>query len=159
MAEIFEISLSELVEPNKNEEESAFEKERHEKKSNPILQANLIKWAIIFQTAFLTSSVIHISEHLDNMDDNVYLGLIIFDLSMLAICSTWVTSNHRYEPDRNRRRKNINIELGYCCIQALTGLATVRFGIGLAGELIIIAVALVYILYINPKFMGRKLTK
>lgn len=55
LAEVLEISLSELTNPQKNvEEQSDAEKEQHEKKPNPILRANLIKWAIIFQAVFLT---------------------------------------------------------------------------------------------------------
>ena len=48
LADILEISLSQLVEPQKGEEEpAAFEKTKSEKKPNLILRANLIKLAII----------------------------------------------------------------------------------------------------------------
>lgn len=67
--------------------------------------------------------------------------------------------NHRYEQDKNQRRKNIYIELVYCCIQTVTGLFTIRFGMGLVGLFLIIIVYSIYVLYINPKFMSRKLTK
>ena len=78
---------------------------------------------------------------------------------MLLLSSIWMATNHRYEADKNQRRKNANIELGYCCIQLLVGLLTIRFGMGLVGALIMIVICSVYILYINPKFMCRKLTK
>lgn len=52
--------------------QSASEKERHGKKPNPILRANLIKRAIIFQATFLTGSVIHIRAYLNDMGDKVY---------------------------------------------------------------------------------------
>ena len=62
LTEVFEISLSELVDPKKNDEEqSTSEKEWHGKKPNLILRANLTKWAIIFQAAFLNSSVTFIN--------------------------------------------------------------------------------------------------
>ncbi len=160
LAEVFEISLSELTNPQKNvEEQSASEKERHEKKPNPILRANLIKWAIIFQMAFLLSSVIHIRAYLNDMSDKVYLGLIIFDLIMLVICSTWMTSNQRFEADKEQRRRNVNIELCYCILQIAAALLIIYSSFSNVGVVIIIIVALVYILYVNPKFMNRKLTK
>ena len=81
LAEVFEISLSELTDPQRNVgEQSTSEKELHEKNPNPILRANLTKWAIIFQVAFLNSSAVHIHAYLNNMEDKVYFGLIIFDL-------------------------------------------------------------------------------
>ena len=160
LAEVFEISLSELVDPHKNaEEQSVADKEQQGKKPNPILRANLTKWAIIFQAAFLNSSAIHINGYLNNMEDKVYFGLILFDLVMLAVCSTWMTSNHRFENDKRQRRKNVNMELGYCMIQVVVFLLHVHFNLGLVGAAMIGTVALVYILYINPKFMNRKLTK
>ena len=70
-----------------------------------------------------------------------------------------MAANHRYEADKNQRRKNTRIELVYCCIQLLVGLLTIRFGMGLAGGVIMIAVGSVYLLYINPRFMSRRLTK
>ena len=70
-----------------------------------------------------------------------------------------MTANHRYEPDINQRRKNVNIELSYCCVQALAGLLTIHFGMGLVGLALIVAVYAIYVLYINPQFMNRKLTR
>ena len=55
LADILEISLSELVAPHKPEEkQSAFEQD--EKKHNLILRANLIKLAISAQAAFTFNS-------------------------------------------------------------------------------------------------------
>ena len=160
LAEVFEISLSELVDPHKNaEEQSTSEKGWHGKKPNPILRANLTMLAILFHAVFLNSSAVHIRAYFNNMDDKVYLGLIIFDLIMLVICSTWMTSNHRFEADRKQRRRNVNSELCYCILQGIVFLFYVYFGLGFVGAVIIISVAMVYILCINPKFMSRKLTK
>lgn len=162
LAKVFEINLSELVDPHKNDEEqSTSEKERYEKKPNLILRANLIKISITAQAAFMfncTQAIFQL-RHSDYPNKELYRGALIFSLVLLVLSSTWMATNHRYEPDMNQRRKNVNIELGYCCIQALVGLLTIHFGMGLVGLALILIVLLVYILYINPKFMFRKLTK
>ena len=124
---------------------------------NLILRANLIRWAIIWQTAFLCSTA-HFAYMLRN-NDTVYQWSFIFSLVALLLCSTLATTNHRFELDKNQRRKNINIELGYCGIQLLLSLLTIYSGRGLVGVALILFVAFVYLLYINPKFMNRKLTK
>lgn len=160
LADILEISLSELVVPHKTEEkQSAFEKD--EKKPNLILRANLIKLAIIAQAAFLfnCTTVIYQLRHPDFPNKDLYRGALIFSLVLLALSSIWMAVNHRYEPDQKQRRKNANIELGYCCIQMLVGLLTIRYGLGLVGAAMIIMIGCIYILYINPKFMSRKLTR
>lgn len=162
LAEVLELNLSELVNPQKNKEEPlTSENERHKKKPNPILRANLTKIAIIAQAAFLfnCTSFVYQLRHSAYPNQELYRGGLIFSLILLALSSIWMATNHRYETDKNQRRKNANIELGYCCIQLLVGLLTMQFGLGLVGAAMIIAVALVYILYINPKFMSRKLTK
>ena len=163
LAEVLKINLSELVAPQKNTEETlTSENEQHKKKPNLILRANLTRIAIIAQAAFLFNftSVVYQLRHPDVYpDQEFYRGSLIFSLILLALSSIWMATNHRYETDKNQRRKNANIELGYCCIQVLVGLLTIKFGLGLVGGAMIIAVGLVYILYINPKFMSRKLTK
>lgn len=159
---VFEISLSELVAPHRDDEEQTFfEKKQDEKKPNLILRANLIKLAIIAQAAFLfnCTTVIYQLRHPDFPNKDLYRGALIFSLILLAISSIWMAANHRYEPDKNQRRKNANIELVYCCIQLLAAFLTIHFGMGLVGAAIIIAVGCFYILYINPKFMSRKLTR
>ena len=164
LAEILELNLSELVDPQKNNEEpSTSENERHKKEPNLILRANLTKIAIIAHAAILfnCTSVFYQLRHPDPDYPNqeLYMGALIFSLILLALSSIWMATNHRYETDKNQRRKNVNIELGYCFIQLLVGLLTIQFGLGLVGAAMIIAVTSVYILYINPKFMSRKLTK
>lgn len=162
LADVFEINLSELVNPHKNDkEQSPFEKKQDEKKPNLILRANLIKIAIIAQVAFMfnCTSVIYQLRHPDLLNKDLYRGALVFSLILLAFSSIWMAINHRYEADKSRRRKNANIELGYCCVQLLMGLLTIHFGMGLVGAVIMITVCSLYILYINPKFMYRKLTK
>lgn len=160
LAEVFQISLSELVEPCAGQEEGNHAA-RREKKPNPILRANLIKMAITAQAAlwFNCTSVIYQFQHSEALMHSLYRGALAVSLVLLLLSSVWMAANHLYEPDRGRRRKNTLIELGYCCVQLAAGLLTIRFGLGLAGGVLIIAVGCVYILYINPRFMGRKLTR
>lgn len=124
---------------------------------NLILRANSVKWAIICQTAFLCSTA-HFA-YMFRSNDPVYQWSFVFSLVALLLCSTWATTNHRFEQDKNQRRKNINIELGYCVIQLLLSLLTIYSGRGLVGVTLVLLVEFVYLLYINPKFMNRKLTK
>ena len=162
LAEVFEISLSELVDPHKNDKtQSTFEKATNRKKPNLILRANLIRIAIIAQAAcmFNCTSVIYQLRHPDFPNKDLYRGALIFSLVLMALSSIWMAANHRYEADKTQRRKNANIELIYCFVQLFVGLLTIHFGLGLVGGVMMIVVGSVYILYINPKFMSRKLTK
>lgn len=155
LAEVFEISLSELVDPQKFAEKQTV----NQKKPNPILRTNLTRLAILCHAVFLNTSVVHIREFFDRPDETVYKGIITFDLIMLTICSIWMTSNHRFEPDKQQRRKNVNIELGYCAIMLLVALIDMYLKLGVIGIITFLPVIFVYILYINPKFMNRKLTR
>ena len=128
LAELYGVSSKELL------------SNAQQKNPNLILRANLTRWAIILQTAFLCSSAHFVNIFRRNPNDAV-----------LVLCSTWVTTNHRYELDKEQRRKNINIELGYCCIQLLAALFTIFRGLGLVGVTLILLVTFAYILYINPK--------
>ena len=149
LAELYQTSAEELL----SEGEAS-----PEKGPNLILRTNLTRWAIILQAAFLHSCT-QAAYMLRTHPDGVYRGTLPFSLVLLALCSAWMAANHRYEPDMARRRKNTKIELAYCALQALIGLLTVYFGIGLAGLGLAILALLVYILYINPRFMGRRLTR
>lgn len=158
LTKLLETDLSELVEGPKD----AATPPEDRKKPNPILRTNLTRWAIILQASFLKGSATAIYDYNRIKADTPSKALLIpvfLELILLAACSVWMASNHRFTPDPGRRRKNAYIETAYCALQALLGLLDIRFGMGLVGALLIIAVGLVYILYINPKFMGRKLTK
>lgn len=162
LAEVFGIGLSELVEPQRNDgKQSSYEEERTGKKPNPILRANLIRIAITAQAAFLfnCTSMAYQFLHAAPQDRELYRGALAFSFILLALSSVWMASNHRYEADRIQRQKNAGIELVYCCIQLLVGLLTIYFGMGLVGGVIMIVIGSVYLLYVNPRFMSRKLTK
>lgn len=159
LAHLLETTLSDLVEPEKKEPAAVGEEEK--KKPNLILRANLIRLAITAQTAFLftCTSFIYQIQSPDFPNKELYRGGLLFFMTLLLASSVWMALNHRYEPDLKQRSKNTKIELGYCCVQLFVALLTIRFGMGLAGAVLMIAAASFYILYINPRFMRRKLTK
>ena len=133
-----------------------------QKDPNLILRTNLTKWAIIFQSAFLyscTQEIFQLRHPTNYPDKGFYRGALMFSLILLVLASIWMATNHRFEPDKNQRRKNTNIELAYCCVQTLVALLTIHFGMGLVGLALMLLVLLVYILYVNPKYMNRKFTK
>lgn len=70
-----------------------------------------------------------------------------------------MATNHRFEPDMTQRRRNVNIELTCCLIIAVITFFDIYFGLGLIDTALFFTAVMVYILYINPKFMNRKLTK
>lgn len=162
LAEVLQLSLSELVQPEQSgEKPSAAEAEPEKKKANPILRANLIRIAITVHVAFWYNCTSLISQlrRPDLPDRGLYRGALVISFVLLALSSIWMASNHRYETDAKQRRKNANIELGYCGVQLLAGLLTIHFDMGLVGAVIMIAVGSAYILYVNPRFMSRRLTK
>lgn len=162
LAEVFETSLAELVGAGKNGGgETGTQNSPASQKPNLILRANLIKMAITAQVAFLfnSTSVMWQLRQPGLENEALYRGELAVSLVLLLCSSIWMASNHRWEADMARRRRNTRIELGYCCAQLCAAFLTVRFGLGLAGAVLMIAAACVYVLYVNPRFMGRKLTK
>ena len=126
------------------------------KKTNQILRTNLTLIAIIAQVSFLNVAM----QPVPDMGRPAADGLIwVVRLIPLLACSLWMCLNLRYEPDLSQRRKIAGIELIYCLLQvgiALSAHYLALYGVGTA---LLIAVALLYILWINPKFMGRPLTR
>ena len=143
LTELYQISYEELISEG----------------PNLILRANLTKWAIVLQAAFLCSCSWYAYTLRDNLDDVVYRGAFVFSLIMLLSCSIWMAANHRYELDREQRRKNRNIEFAYIGIQTALVIVTVYWGIGLFRIALILFILFFYILYVNPRFMKRKLTR
>lgn len=125
---------------------------------------SLFKWKGNIFLLFLNSSLDIVAKIWQLQQPGVenealYRGELAVSLVLLLCSSVWMASNHRWEADMARRRRNTRIELGYCCAQLCAAFLTVRFGLGLAGAVLMIAAACVYVLYVNPRFMGRKLTK
>lgn len=126
---------------------------------NSIIRANLTWIAIVSQAAFLNSAADHLYMLRIHPDDGGNRWAFILSLVALLLCSTWMVGNHRFEANKEQRKKNMKIEWLYCSIQTLIGLFMIYLGIGFMGTALIIVVCIGYILYINPKFMNRKLTR
>lgn len=126
------------------------------KEKNRILQLNLTKIAIIGQAAFLNAAMRPFQEI---QDTGMATVEFMIKFIPLIVCSAWMVFNLRYEKDVNQYKKNVKIELIYCIVQAtifIFGYSSKMYWI--ATPLLLI-VALVYILWINPKFMNRRMTK
>lgn len=152
LAKLFHISLDELIGNEATPASPA-------KKANPILRANLTRMAIMFQAAFGYSTAQHLYFVKIRKTEPEVFHAFQFSLACLFLCSIWMASNHRFEPDLQQRKKNTQIELRYCLIQLGIAFLVIYVGIGLIGGLLMLITALVYILVINPKYMNRKLTK
>lgn len=150
LATLFEISLSELVDPNRYDVEK--------KKSNSILRTNLSLLAIAFHTGFLYSCT-HISYKIVDGNKTPDFLLIIIKIIFLLLCSFWMVRNLMCENNLEHRKKNIKIELVYCVIQLAIAICIFKFKLGLIGLLIMLFTMLLYILYINPKYMNRPFGK
>lgn len=148
LARIFHISVDELI----------CNRDSKQKKPNTILRSNLTLLAIALQAGFLHSYAMHYyTIGAGHAEPGV--EITIFNLLPLLLCSIWMASNHRFEPDARQRRKNISLELAYCLIQLCIAFLTMRYGMGLAGLLLTLAICLIYILIINPRYMKRKFAK
>lgn len=154
LAKLFHISLDELI---GNEVTSG--EVPQSKKPNPILRANLTRMAITLHAAFGYVAAQHlwmarrVFYRSDIMVPTIFSGIC------LALCSIWMASNHRFEPDLKQRRKNTQIELLYCLVQLGFAYLVIYPGIGLIGALLMMVTVFVYITVINPRYMNRKLTK
>lgn len=149
LAELYGMSTEELL------------SDEQPKGPNLILRTNLTWIAIAAQMAFgnICAQAAYQFRHCNDTDKNLYQGMFTYGLVVLILTSIWMASNHRYETDKDQRRKNTKIELAYCLIQAFIGVCIINFGMGWLGPILMIAVYAIYILYINPKFMNRKLIK
>lgn len=126
------------------------------RKTNQILRTNLTLIAIIAQVSFLNVAM----QPFPDMGQPAADSLVwTVRLVPLLACSLWMCLNLRYEPDPSQRRKNIRIELVYCLFQAGIALSAHHYALYGAGTALLLAVALLYILWVNPKFMGRPLTR
>lgn len=126
------------------------------RKTNQILRTNLTLIAIIAQVSLLNVAM----QPFPDMGQPAADSLVwTVRLVPLLACSLWMCLNLRYEPDPSQRRKNIRIELVYCLLQAGIALSAHHYALYGAGTALLLAVALLYILWVNPKFMGRPLTR
>lgn len=124
---------------------------------NPILRANLTTIAIIAQATLLSVAMQHLgsgrSDHFTLM-----FNLIIIWLPLLA-ASICMASNHRFEKDLTRRKRNTRIELLYCLIQLIITLLGAYTNHHFIATVCLCTICLIYIIKINPKYMNRVLVK
>lgn len=126
------------------------------KENNRILHMNLSLIAIISQAAFLNVAMRPLQPNADGVISTTEL---VIKLIPLLASSIWMAYNLRYEKDVVQYRKNTKIELLYCIIQAAIALFGYYSKLYWAASLLLVTVALVYILWINPKYMNRRMTK
>ncbi|MBQ2860249.1 MAG: helix-turn-helix transcriptional regulator [Peptococcaceae bacterium] len=124
------------------------------KEQNHILHSNLTLIAIIAQASFLNAAIKPFEP------SGIMNGTeLVIKLVPLLLCSVWMAYNLRYEKDAVQYKKNSKIELLYCMIQlsiAMFGYYTEQY---ILAAILLFAVVMVYIFYINPKYMNRQLTK
>lgn len=149
LAAIYHVSLDELLGKTSNIDENNSNVPTY----NPILRTNLTRIAIICQAIFMNSAM-------QNSEFNELSLWVLITIVPLLLASVWMAYNHRYEMNLEQRAKNTRIELIYCVIQAVIALVgyrvrKLRFLVGVA----LLVVCLVYILYINPKYMNRQLVR
>ncbi len=124
------------------------------KEQNHILHTNLTLIAIIAQVSFLNAAIKPFEA-----SGTMNATELVIKFVPLLICSVWMAYNLHFENDILQRRKNTKIELYYCTVQlciALFGYHTTQY---LIATVLLFAVAMVYIFYVNPKYMHRQLTR
>ncbi len=150
LAELFEISVSELVNPEKHTQEQ----QPIKKQPNLILRTNLSVLAISIHAGVLFSCT-QVSYTIVNHQKIPDYSFALIKVALLFLCSVWMARNLMYEPNIKQRKKDALIESLYCLIQLVIALFTYYFNMGMIGLLLIVLVLLFYILYINPKYMNR----
>lgn len=124
---------------------------------NPILQSNLVLLPIAAQAGLVYSAAQSLWWMRQGRED--YRGAFWFSLVPLVLASVWMARNLMKEKDPARRRKNSWIELGYCFGQLCIGLLTADGGIGLVGAALNLILCLLYVLWVNPRYMGRRFSR
>ena len=130
---------------------------RQAAEKNPVLQSNLILLPIAAQAGLVYSTAQSLWWMRQGRGD--YRGAFWFSLVPLVLASAWMVRNLLREKDPVRRRKNSWIELGYCFAQLFIGLLTVDGGIGLVGLALNVVLCLIYVQWINPRYMGRRFSR
>ena len=124
---------------------------------NPILQSNLTLLPIAAQAGLVYSTAQCLWWMRQGRGD--YRGAFWFSLVLLALASVWMAWNLMKEKDPARRRRNSLIELAYCVGQLFIGLLTADGGMGLVGAALNLILCLFYVLWINPRYMGRRFSR
>ena len=152
LSKLFSVSTDYLL----NDEYTSDEDLPKVKEKNRILRLNLTKIAIIGQAAFLNVAMRPFQE---TQDSGMAKVEFVIKFIPLIVCSIWMVFNLRYEKDVKQYKKNVKIELGYCMLQVvifLFGYNSKQYWIATP---LLLVVALVYILWVNPKYMNRQIVK
>ena len=152
ISKIFKVSTDYLL----NDDYESDEDIPKVKEQNKILQLNLSKIAIIVQA---TSLNVAMQPFQDIQVPYMQTVELLIKIVPLLASSVWMAFNLRYEKDAKQYKKNVKIELIYCMVQAAIFLFGSYSKIYWAGTLLLITVALIYILWVNPKYMNRRMTK
>jgi len=155
ISKLFDVSADYLLNDNQEEyvREPILPKTKEE---NKILQMNLTLIAIITQTALLNVAMRPFQEM---QTPSMKMFEFLIKIIPLLASSIWMTLNLRYEKDPVQYKKNTKIEMFYCMIQAAVFLFGYYSKIYWLGTLLLITVVLIYIFWINPKYMNRRMTK
>lgn len=121
-----------------------------------IRQTNLTTIAIIAQAAALNVCIQPMYGEEYGLPRFV---LLCVKFIPLVAASIWMAFNLNYEKDQEKRRRNAGIELGYCAVQGTVAVCAWLSRLYGVGTLAILAVALIYLLRVNPKYMDRPLTR
>jgi len=152
ISKLFRVSTDYLL----NEEHANDDDLPKVKEYNKILQMNVTKIAIIGQAAFLNVAMRPFQEmQTVGMTKTEFMIKFI----PLLVCSVWMACNLRYEKDAKQYKKNVKIELVYCMIQTVIFLFGYFSKLYWIATFLLLAVALFYILWVNPKYMNRPMTK
>lgn len=155
LANLYDVSLDELIGKNENEIVSAEGEKRFSPKHNPILRNNFIRIAIIAQAAFLNIAI----QPLYTEGTPYHIIFLLFKYLPLLAASVWMAFNLHYEKDEKQRKKNTLIELAYCVVMAVIALVGYYTKWYFLAAVALVSVALIYIFVINPKYMNRHLVK
>ena len=155
LANLYDVSLDELIGKNENEIVSAEGEKRFSPKHNPILRNNFIIIAIIAQAAFLNIAI----QPLYTEGTPYHIIFLLFKYLPLLAASVWMAFNLHYEKDEKQRKKNTLIELAYCVVMAVIALVGYYTKWYFLAAVALVSVALIYIFVINPKYMNRHLVK
>ena len=155
LANLYDVSLDELIGKNENEIVSAEGEKRFSPKHNPILRNNFIIIAIIAQAAFLNIAI----QPLYTEGTPYHIIFLLFKYLPLLAASVWMAFNLHYEKYEKQRKKNTLIELAYCVVMAVIALVGYYTKWYFLAAVALVSVALIYIFVINPKYMNRHLVK
>lgn len=144
-AELFDCSLDELM------------RDKCAPPKRPTMQQlNLTRLAVIMQAAALNVLIQPIA---DGFSPRGEMVIFLIKCAAVFLMSIWMVSNLRFEKNLAQRRKNARIECLYCCIMAAIAIPAWRGQWGFLGTVLIMAVCMVYLLVVQPRYMNRPFEK